>query len=134
MFGKRISVWTLGALALAAVSVPLTLTVSQAQVAPPPDQGVRPDQRGSVQPGAAGPGQFQRQPGMMMGGGAAALTSDNMFLYIVQGNRVFKLSKGDLKVVAETQLGGGMMPGAPEGRARPGGVGTPPPPPTGTAK
>ncbi len=132
MFDKRLSMFSIGGLALLAAAIPLTLTLATAQVAPPPDQGVRPGQGGfgQGQPGAAGPGgQFgQRQPGMMMGGGgAAAIVADNMFLYIVQGNRLVKVSKADLKVLGETQLGGPMPGGARQDR------GAPPPPP-GTAK
>lgn len=51
-------------------------------------------------------GGFQGQ-GMMMGGGAGGGTTmveEGSFLFIVQGNRMFKVNKSDLKVVAQGEL------------------------------
>lgn len=68
---------------------------------------------------------------MMGGGGGTAMDSDNSFLYIVQGNMLFKVSKSDLRILGNVPLGG-MPPqmAMPERPARSGGgAGAPPPPP-----
>jgi len=60
---------------------------------------------GFGQPGDA-PAQFRQGGGFMGGGGGGnvAIDSDNSFLYIVQGNMIFKVSKADLRVMARGQL------------------------------
>lgn len=98
------------------------------------------------QGGQGGQGGFQRggqggQPGfpggqggpMMMGGGGGggtAIVEEGPYLYIVQGNRMFKVNKSDLKVVAQGELprpmggpGGGAPPGQPGGGGNRGGGG-----------
>lgn len=136
------------AASLLAVSLPFALTATAQQSttdqgggqfgqgggAAGPGQNTRPVQGGGQfgqgqnppfqgQPGQA-PGQFR--PGGVMGGGggAAAIESDASFLYIVQGNQIFKVNKGDLRVVSQGQL---MPMGVPGGRdggpARQGGGG-----------
>ncbi|MBI5706060.1 MAG: hypothetical protein HZC36_03610 [Armatimonadetes bacterium] len=143
---KRLMSLALGAAALFALALPFTLVAraqdqgaqaaqgfqGQGQGFPPPGgQGLPPGQG----PGA-GPGGFQRGqgqfPGMMLGpGGGAAMVEDNNFLYVLAGNRLLKVSKTDLKILNEANLGGGMMPpGGPGGfPAQPGqrGGGNPPP-------
>ena len=61
-------------------------------------------------------------------GGGATMVADSDNLYILQGNRLFKVSKSDLKVVKEGQLP--MNPpkdeGAMENPARRGGGGEKP--------
>lgn len=64
------------------------------------------------------------------GGGGTAMDSDNSFLYIVQGNMLFKVSKSDLRIIGSTPLmqmpaGGPGLPG--EGRQFPGQGGQRPP-------
>ena len=39
-----------------------------------------------------------------MGGGGATMVADGDSLYILQGNRMFKVSKSDLRVVKEGNL------------------------------
>lgn len=140
------------------LSIPLTLSTAFAQSQKEGDKVVTPGQDpvevapqqggpgfGGVQggPPMAGPQGGMRGGGMpgqgmppmmgggMMGGGGGgtAMVTDGDFLFIVQGNRVFKLNKSDLKVVASSDLprpqmpqGGGMNP--PRGG---GGAGAPPP-------
>jgi hypothetical protein len=56
----------------------------------------------------------------MMGGGPATMVTDNAFLFILQGNTLYKVNKNNLEVVGQGQLpmqgprfeGG---PGAPGG-------------------
>lgn len=122
---KRVGIVALSALSILAASLPFAVNAT-AQGGdrfgqnPPPGQ--------FNQPGQAGPnpqGGFRQ--GMMMGGagGAAAIDSDNMWLYIVQGNTVFKVSKADLKVVGQSQLMPmgpmGPNPGGGRGGGQPGG-------------
>jgi hypothetical protein len=48
------------------------------------------------------------------GMGASTMVDDDSSLYVLQGNRLFKINKSDLRVVKE-----GMLPGQPP-MARPG--------------
>ncbi|MEQ1823813.1 MAG: hypothetical protein ABL949_15000 [Fimbriimonadaceae bacterium] len=125
----------LAAVSVVAIAIPLTMTTSIAQEQtkppvdqqgnPPPAQGGfgNPPQGGPGQggPGQGGPGSFRPgqggQGGMMMGGGGGgtAMVEDGSNLFILQGNRVFKLSKSDLKVVAQGELPRPQMPGGPGG-------------------
>lgn len=100
-----------GAAAIGALSIGATLSNSNAQAADntPVTQGAPPGpgaQRGQGQPGQ--PGQFGPQgPGggmMMGGGGGTAMVVDADSLYIVQGNRLFKVRKSNLEVIAQGTL------------------------------
>ena len=95
-----------------------------------PDQ---PFQRRGGLPGQA-PGGMQGMMGRI-GGGGTAITQDGVYLYIVQGGQVYKVTKKDLEVVAVGRLpvgpgGPGMdrppRPGEP-GQRRQRGGGAPPP-------
>ena len=113
---QKMAISALAVVALAGVTLTLTLN-SNAQLADPqPGQGPGAGPRGGIQggpPGAPGqfpggpppgqPGQFQRQGGFG-GGGGTAMDSDNSFLYIVQGNMLFKVAKNDLKILGSTPL------------------------------
>lgn len=63
------------------------------------------------------------------GGGGATMVEEGNFLFIVQGNRMFKVNKSDLKVVATGELprpmggpaGGGQPPAQPGTRGGGGG-------------
>lgn len=128
----------LAALTIGAVAIPLTITTSFAQEtnatvkqgtsAAPASQGGfgNPPQGGPGQGGPPGQGGSQFRPsqgmpggGMMMGGGGGgggtAMVDDGNSLFIVQGNRVFKLNKSDLKVAAQGELPRPQMPGGPGG-------------------
>src|SRR5215510_2206048 len=113
---KKLGYVAISVASLFAISLPFTMqAVAQAQTgndqnrfqrtqgAPPQGGGFQQGPPGAGPNGQPGQGQF-RPGGGMMGGGGAAITSDNMFLYVVQGNMVFKIGKGDLKVVGESQL------------------------------
>lgn len=85
----------------------------------------------------AGAGEMRRMMQRMGGGGGTAIAQDGIYLYIVQGGQVFKVTKKDLEVVAVGRLpiGRGMdrppTPGAPGQRRQRGGgrgVGRNPPP------
>jgi hypothetical protein len=127
----------LAAFAIAATAIPLTVSNAIAQEPPSqagPGQGAPPaGPQGGFRPGQ-GQGQgfppqgdrpFQPgQGGPMMGGGGGGGTTmveEGAFLYIVQGNRMYKVNKGDLKVAAQGELprpmGGpaGAPPGQPGG-------------------
>jgi hypothetical protein len=53
------------------------------------------------------------------------MVDDNFFLYVLQGNMIFKVNKSDLKITGQAMLG---MPGGPgQPGFRPGGG----PPPEG---
>ncbi|HRI42861.1 MAG TPA: hypothetical protein PLL78_02110 [Fimbriimonadaceae bacterium] len=101
----------LGLFAAAVLAIPLTATLSNAQQAgpqPPPQGG--PTQPGFGQPG---PGQPFPPPGQMrpgMGGSGVAMIADGGFLYILQGNRLLKIGKEDLKVVKTGELPGPTPP------------------------
>lgn len=86
----------------------------------PPQGGAGPRNFGGEQ-GGQRPGGMQFG-GMMGGGGSAAIDSDQYFLYVVQGNNIFKVQKSDLKVVSNGQLM--QMPaGGPQGFGNAGGQG-----------
>lgn len=146
---QKMAISALGAIALVAATLTFSLN-SNAQGGEPPQgpgagprggfQGGPPGQPGQPGQGFGGPpgqpgqpGQFRPQGGG--GGGGTAMDSDNSFLYIVQGNMLFKVAKADLKVLGNTPLM--QMPQAREGFGRGEGPrpgqGAPPPPP-GTAK
>ena len=111
----------LAVLGIASLAVAVPMSIANAQ-----DAGQRGGfaQRGDAQRGQFGAGAPQRggdMQGMMQrmgGGGGTAMTQDNQFLYIVQGNQVYKLNKRDLSVVAAGRLPGG--PRGPGGIDRPG--------------
>lgn len=142
----------LGTFAVLALAVPLTLSYSSAQQA-----GEAPSSQGGFgQPPAGGPagqgpgfgpgqppqgqpGGFQARP-MMGGGGGATMIADGNFLYVLQGNRLLKINKDDLKVAKTAELpmmqggfggpgdmppgnrgGGAAGPGGPGGRGGGGG-------------
>jgi len=130
----------LAVLGIAALAIAVPMSIANAQ--DPGQRTQRSDRqtdlrRGIVvpaQPGQA-PGGMQGMMGRMGGGGGTAMAQDQRFLYIVQGNQVFKLNKGNLEVVAAGRLPGGPgvggidrppRPGEPGQRRRRGG-GTPPP-------
>lgn len=147
---QKMALAALGAVALAGATLTLTLN-SNAQLADPgqgpgagprggfqggppaaPGQGFGGPNQG--QPGPPGQGQFRPQGGFGGGGGGTAMDSDNSFLYIVQGNMLFKVAKNDLKVLGSTPLQ--QMPQGREFGGR-GDVVRPPqggPPPPGAAK
>jgi hypothetical protein len=116
----------LGLTALA-VAIPVGVARAQAQ-ATDPQTTQRADQRTQVEP----PQRFQGQPGQdmrpdmmqrmgMMGGGPATMVTDNNFLFILQGNTIYKVNKNSLEVVGQGMLpmpgprfeGVGPQPGAP---------------------
>ena len=74
-------------------------------------------------------GEMQRMMQRMGGGGGTAIAQDGIYLYIVQGGQVFKVTKKDLEVVAVGRLpiGRGMdrppTPGEPGQRRQRGGGG-----------
>lgn len=102
---------------IASLAVAIPLSVANAQDQPPRQERLQ--RRGDAAPEGqqGGPG------GMMMrmgGGGAPVMIDDAQNLYILAGNRLFKVSKSDLDVVAEGMLpmgpppgGGGFEPGGP---------------------
>lgn len=70
-------------------------------------------QFGQGQPGQPGQGQFGQGFGVAQagpigggagGGGGVAIADDNDFLYVVQGNNVFKITKASMQVVGQTTL------------------------------
>jgi hypothetical protein len=132
----------LGAVALVGATLSLTMhsnaqggaAGSGADVAqgPPGAPGAGPrGSQGFPGPPGAPRGDFGQGRGggfPMMGGGGSAMDSDNAFLYVLQGNMLFKVSKSDLRVVGRTPLMDMQMPGG--GETRPSrGAGAPPPPP-----
>lgn len=113
---KKLGYAALGAASLFAISLPFALSAGAQEDGKAAQQGEfqrtqgQPPQGGfQGNPPPAGPGgqfgqaggQFRAGGGM---GGGTAMESDNMYLYILQGNTVFKLSKADLKVLGQTQL------------------------------
>ena len=124
---SNLSSIVLAVVGLTSLSVALPLSIARAQqaglataapaspqdqrfVAPPAEQ----TRGANAVPGQ--PGQFQPGGGMMRGAGMGASTmlDDDSSLYVLQGNRLFKINKSDLRVVKE-----GMLPGQPP-MARPG--------------
>ena len=94
-----------------------------------PPQNFQGDQRVEQRPDRPGlPGQ-DMMPRMGMMGGGAVMESDSAFLYILQGNMLFKVSKNNLEVVGHGSLpmhggpGGPGGPGAPGVRGGGGGAG-----------
>ena len=82
----------------------------------PGGQGGGPGGQGGGPGGFGGPGGGGQggRGGFGGGGGSAAMVEDSTSLYILQGNRLFKISKSDLRVEKQ-----GELPAPP----RPGGVG-----------
>lgn len=137
---SKFKIGILAAFAIAATAIPLTITNSIAQEkAPvaqdqfqgqggfqggqgqgqgqPPQGGFR--GQGGGQPGFPGGGQMMMGGG---GGGGTAMVEEGLYLYVVQGNRVFKLAKQDLKVLATADLPramGGPQGGGPQGGGLP---------------
>jgi hypothetical protein len=135
---NRLATLGIGFLAMTAIGIP-TLMVATAVAQNPPAAGpqgggvARPGQGPGFPPqGAPGqPGQFR--PMGPMGGGGGSISAGEGAVYVLQGNRVFKLDRNSLKVIAEGQLPMPQMgqpgaPGQPE-RTRGGNVPPPPPPP-----
>lgn len=103
--------WLVAGFALVALALPLTITWSFAQesraVTPPQERA------GGV-PGPARPFPGQNPPGFApgapmapmppMGPGPSTMIVDGGYLYILQGNRLLKVNKNDLKVERETML------------------------------
>ncbi|MFY9234132.1 MAG: hypothetical protein WAO58_06695 [Fimbriimonadaceae bacterium] len=153
MITKRIGVYALGAVAMTALAIPMTLSFSQAQVAggPPattqgPGAGPR-TQAGGPQGGPRPGLEFGQRGGggggmgmMMGGGGQATMVVAGNFLYILRGNIIYKVDANSLRVVAQGELPmpqmpqfGDSAPGRFGTRPAPGaggGGGTPPPPPS----
>jgi hypothetical protein len=102
----------LGLVALA-VAIPMGVANAQSDDQNPPQRGDQRTQGGPPQGGFQGqPGQDMR-PDMMqrmggMGGGPATMVTDNAFLYILQGNTLYKVNKNNLEVVGQGML---PMPG-----------------------
>lgn len=83
-------------------------------VAVPPPQGEAPRPRNMPMP----PNQFERP--MAMVGGPALMIDDQEFLYILRGNMIYKVSKGDLALKSQAVLPMGPPPsGRGEGFAPP---------------
>lgn len=124
---QKLAIAALGAVCLAGATLTMTLTSNaQGGGTVPADQFPPPAQAGPRNPGPPGappfgggdaPPQFRQGGGFMGGGGGGgtAMDSDNSFLYIVQGNMIFKVSKSDLRVMARGQLME-MPQGLPGGR------------------
>jgi hypothetical protein len=128
MFSKKAQTIALSGAAVFALALPFTLRSSVAQAQNPSQ---RTTVAGQAQRGA--PGQVQQRPGadfpqmqrILQGGlGGTAMVADGGFLYIVQGPRLFKVQKNDLRVVGDVMLGG-IGPGGPA--LPPGGAGPRPP-------
>jgi translation initiation factor IF-2 len=99
-----------GVLAAIAVIVPITL-VATASAQNPPAAGPR-GQQGNFGPGQQ-PGQNPRFGGGGFaggGGGGGSIAVDSSGLYVLQGNRVYRLDKGTLRVLAEGELPRPQMP------------------------
>ena len=149
MITKRIGAYALGAVAMTALAIPMTLSFSQAQVAGGgqqggPGAGPR-TQAGGPQGGPRPPApEFGQRGGggggmgmMMGGGGQATMVVAGNFLYILRGNIIYKVDANSLRVVAQGELpmpqmpqfGGGGGQGGFGTRPAPGagGGGTPPP-------
>jgi len=108
----------IAALAFAAIAVPATFFASANAQQSPAGQGGPPaaGPAGQGGPGGqgggfGGPGGGQFRP---MGGGGGAIAVDSSGVYVLQGNKVFKMDKNSLKVVQEGDLPAPMgMPGGP---------------------
>ena len=55
-----------------------------------------------------------------MGGGGTAITQDGVYLYIVQGGQLFKVTKKDLEIVAVSRLPAGLGMDRPPRPGEPG--------------
>lgn len=152
---QKMAIAALASVALAGATLTLTLNSNAQGGEPPAAQGPGAGPRGGFQggppppgqgfgnqppgvpgqPGQGQPGQFRPQGGFGGGGGGGtAMDSDNSFLYIVQGNMLFKVAKNDLKVLGSTPLmQGQQIREAGRGEFNRSGAGSPPPPPE-TAK
>lgn len=144
---QKWAIAAMGAVALVGATLTLSLNsnaqgggAAETQGPPPPNQaGPRfPGGGGAAAPfgGPDAPAQFRQGGGQFGGGGGGgtAMDSDNSFLYIVQGNMLFKVAKADLKVLGSTPLmqmpqgqgapgAGRFGPGQPGGGQRPPGAG-----------
>jgi hypothetical protein len=120
----------LAGLGLVSLAVAIPMGVANAQQADqdpqqrgqglPPVQGGPPQGqfRGDMPPEMQRGDMMQRMGGM--GGGPAAMVTDNAFLYILQGNNLYKVNKNNLEVIGQGMLpmpgpmgGPGGGPGAP---------------------
>lgn len=113
---RNVSSALLAAVGIVTLSVALPLSIARAQQAGPQD--VAPaspqDQRFAAPPAAqqrggapmVAPGGGQFGGGMARGGGmgGATMVDDDAHLYILQGNRLFKVGKSDLRVLKEAML------------------------------
>src|SRR5689334_16226268 len=104
---------SLGALTLTGATLTLTMKSNaqggDLQGPPPPGQGGpgagprfpgggQGQGQGGFGPGQPGQGGGQFRPNFGGGGGGGtAMDSDNMYLYVLQGNMIFKVTKTDLK-------------------------------------
>ena len=93
-------------LASLAIAVPVGVAYAQqndqrtGQAAVAPPQRVGQDAR----PDMFRPDQAPNMQRMQMGGGPATMVVDNQFLYILQGNQLFKVNKNNLEVVGQGML------------------------------
>lgn len=114
---KNMSSIVLAVIGVSALSIALPMSIASAQQAGPARvAGSAPqDQQFAAPPPrqnrgqATAPGQPfpQQNPGIGMrqgGFGGATMVDDDQNLYILQGNRLFKVSKSDLKVLKESNL------------------------------
>ncbi len=122
----------LAVLGLTALAVAIPMGVANAQQNDP-----QTTQRGDQRAQGGPPNNFQGQPGQEMrpdmmqrmgGGGQATMVTDNSFLFILQGNTIYKVNKNSLEVVGQGMLPnpgprfeGGPQPGAPGFRGGGGG-------------
>lgn len=121
MIHKKLAALAIGTAAAAALAVPFTFTVAGAQTeadstqqpgmaqqggpgGPYPPPTPMPGGQGGMQPGMVPMGQGPMGPGPMMGGGAAMVV-DGAGLYVLQGNRLYRLNKLTLQVEKEAMLG-----------------------------
>lgn len=123
----------LAVVGIASLAIAIPMGVANAQVSdqqPPPTQqrGQGGLQRGD-QGGIAAPGGEMMQRQMMGGGGPATMVTDNQYLYVLQGNTLYKINKVNLEVLGQGQLpmpqmgrGGGGFEGAPGVRSGGGGA------------
>jgi hypothetical protein len=102
----------LAGLGLVSLAIAIPIGVANAQQADqdpqqrgqglPPVQGGPPQGgqfRGDMPPEMQRGDMMQRMGGM--GGGPAAMVTDNAFLYILQGNQLYKVNKNNLEVVGQ---------------------------------
>jgi hypothetical protein len=110
----------LATVGLASLAIAIPVGLANAQVPPPGQGGQRGQAGGEFQrpPGQPGnPDMQMMQRGMMGGGGQATMVTDNQFLFILQGNMLYKVNKNNLEVIGQ-----GMLPmPQPMGRGGAGG-------------